>query len=64
VRAGGESIPYHAYDNIGEIDQGSVVENKRLSHALRISSAIQANRDNRRVNSTAHRSNGKTGSIQ
>jgi hypothetical protein len=61
VRAGGASIPYHTYDKIGEIDQGAIVENKRLGHALRISSVIQANRDNRRVKvpSTAHRSNGK-----
>ena len=60
VRAGGVSIPYHTYDKLGEIDQGAIVENKRLGHALRISSVIQANRDNRRAApSTAHRSNGK-----
>jgi hypothetical protein len=61
VRAGGVSIPYHTYDKLGEIDQGAIVENKRLGHALRVSSVIQADRDNRRADapSTAHRSNGK-----
>jgi Winged helix-turn helix len=61
VRVGGASIPYHTYDKIGEIDQGAIVENKRLNHALRISSMVQANRDNRRAAkpSTAHRSDGK-----
>jgi hypothetical protein len=57
----GHQSPYRTYDKIGKIDQGAIVENKRLSHALRISGLIQANRDNRRASapSTAHRSNGK-----
>jgi hypothetical protein len=38
VRIRGASIPYPTFDKIGEIDQGAVVENKRLNHALRISS--------------------------
>ena len=37
------------YDKLGEIDQGAIVENKRLGHALRISSVIQADRDSRLV---------------
>jgi Helix-turn-helix domain len=60
IRAAGESLPYSTYDKLGAIDQGAIVESKRLSHALRISSLVQAQRDNRSVAgpSTAHRSNG------
>jgi hypothetical protein len=61
IRAAGVSLPYSTYDKWGAIDQGAIVENKRLGHALRISGAIQANRDNRCVigPSTAHRIDGK-----
>ena len=61
IRAAGISLPYSTYDKLGAIDQGAIVENKRLGHALRISGAIQANRDNRCVigPSTAHRIDGK-----
>jgi Helix-turn-helix domain len=61
IRAAGVSLPYSTYDKLGTIDQGAIVENKRLGHALRISGAIQANRDNRCVigPSTAHRIDGK-----
>ena len=34
IRAGGQSIPYSTYDRVGVIDQGAVVNHKRLSHAL------------------------------
>jgi hypothetical protein len=46
---------------LGAIDQGAIVENKRLGHALRVSNIVQAERDNRSVAgpSTAHRINGK-----
>lgn len=61
IRAAGVSLPYSTYDKLGAIDQGAIVENKRLGHALRISGAIQTNRDNRCVigPSTAHRIDGK-----
>jgi hypothetical protein len=61
IRAAGVSPPYSTYDKLGAIDQGAIVENKRLGHALRISGAIRANRDNRCVigPSTAHRIDGK-----
>jgi len=61
IRAAGVSLPYSTYDKLGAIDQGAIVENKRLGHALRISSMIQAERDNRSVAgpSTAHRIDGK-----
>ena len=61
IRAAGVSVPYSTYDKLGAIDQGAIVENKRLGHALRISNMVQAERDNRSVAgpSTAHRINGK-----
>ena len=61
IRAAGVSLPYSTYDKLGAIDQGAIVENKRLGHALRVSNIVQAERDNRSVAgpSTAHRINGK-----
>ena len=49
IRAAGVSLPYSTYDKLGAIDQGAIVENKRLGHALRISNMVQAERDNRSV---------------
>ncbi len=37
------------YDRLAEIDQGAVVEHKRLGHVLQVAQAIQAQRDNRRI---------------
>jgi hypothetical protein len=34
IRAGGQSLPYSTYDRVGVIDQGAVVNHKRLNHAL------------------------------
>jgi hypothetical protein len=61
IRAAGEKVPYSTYDKLGAIDQGAIVENKRLGHALRISSLVQAERDSQYYAgpSTAHRANGK-----
>jgi hypothetical protein len=61
IRAAGTSLPYSTYDKLGTIEQGAIVENKRLGHALRISNIVQAQRDNRSVDSpsTAHRVDGK-----
>lgn len=60
IRAGGESLPYSTYDKLGTIDQGEIVENKRLGQVLRVAQIVQARRDDRREEpSTAHRSNGK-----
>ena len=54
-------VPYSTYDKLGAIDQGAIVENKRLGHVLRISGLVQAERDNHYYAgpSTAHRSGGK-----
>lgn len=61
IRAAGVRVPYSTYDKLGAIDQGAIVENKRLGHALRISSLVQAERDNQYYAgpSTAHRVDGQ-----
>ena len=60
IRAAGRSLTYTTYDKLGEIDQGAIVENKRLGQVLRLAQSVQAQRDNRRnAPSTAHRSNGR-----
>ena len=61
IRVAGVSLPYATYDKLGTIDQGAIVENKRLGHALRIAQLVQAGRDNRSAAgpSTAHRANGR-----
>ena len=37
IRAGAVSLPYSMYDKLGAVDQGAIVDNKRLSHVLQIS---------------------------
>jgi hypothetical protein len=61
IRAGGMVVPYSVYDKLGEIDQGTVVENKRLGQVLQIAKLVQAQREIGGANgpSTAHRPNGK-----
>ena len=46
--ADGASLPYTTYDRFSEIDQGAIVDNKRLGHTLAIAAEVQALRDNRR----------------
>ena len=60
IRAGGAVLPYSVYDKLGSIDQGTIVEHKRLGHMLQVAQLVQAKRDSRRVRrpSTAHRANG------
>ncbi|SAK52529.1 integrase catalytic subunit [Caballeronia glebae] len=49
IRANGRLIASRAYDRLAEVDQGAIVEHKRLAHVLQISQAIQAQRDDRRI---------------
>jgi hypothetical protein len=60
IRVAGQSVPYSRYDKLGAIDQGAIVENKRLGQVLRVAQEVQAHRDNCSVNvpSTAHRADG------
>ncbi|SEB25193.1 ISNCY family transposase [Paraburkholderia sartisoli] len=63
IRADGRVLPSRQYDKLAEIDQGTVVEHKRLSHVLQVSQAIQARRDNSRIGkapSRTHRGDSTT----
>jgi hypothetical protein len=61
IRTGGVSLPYSTYDKLGAVDQGAIVDNKRLSQVLQISQEVQSKRDSRSVSgpSTAHRADGQ-----
>lgn len=48
LRADGQVLPYVRYDRLSEVDQGAIVENKRLGHVLRVAQIVQAQRDDRR----------------
>jgi hypothetical protein len=60
IRVAGRALPYRVYEKLGSIDQGTIVENKRLGHMLQVAQLVQAKRDSRIVNvpSTAHRADG------
>ncbi|HIE5949426.1 TPA: ISNCY family transposase, partial [Burkholderia cepacia] len=49
LRADDRVLDCRQYDRLSEIDQGAVVEHKRLSHVLQIAQALQAQRDNSRI---------------
>jgi hypothetical protein len=57
IRADGVALSYVPYDKLAEIDQGALVEHKRLGHALRVAQAMQAQRDNRPVSGSPSRTN-------
>ena len=57
IRADGEALPYREYDRLTEVDQGAVVEHKRLAHALAVAQALQAQRDDRRASDSPSRTN-------
>jgi hypothetical protein len=44
-------LPYTIYDRLSDVDQGAIVENKRLGHVLQIAALVQEQRDNRRSRS-------------
>ena len=60
IRVAGRALPYSVYEKLGAIDQGAIVENKRLGHMLQVAQLVQAKRDSRAVDvpSTAHRADG------
>ncbi|QBY56415.1 ISNCY family transposase [Cupriavidus oxalaticus] len=47
-RANGSALPYTIYDRLSEVDQGAIVDNKRLGHVLQLAQYIQEKRDNTR----------------
>jgi transposase len=60
IRVAGESLPYSIYEKLGAVNQGAIVDNKRLGHVLQIVQQVQSKRDDRavKVPSTAHRADG------
>lgn len=48
LRADGITLAYETYDRLPHIDQGAIVENKRLGHVLQIAQEVQKQRDDRR----------------
>jgi len=57
ARANGNPLPYITYDRLPEVDQGEVVDNKRLGHVLQVAQLMQEQRDNRRGLSSPARTN-------
>lgn len=55
IRANGAALTYRQYDRLSDMDQGAVVDNKRLGHVLAV--AQQVKRDNRRTSDSPSRSN-------
>lgn len=49
LRLNGVVLPYSTYDRLQEIDQGAIVDNKRLGRTLEFIKLIQDKRDNNRV---------------
>ena len=47
-RANGTALPYAIYDKLSEVDQGAIVDNKRLGHVLQLAQYVQEKRDNTR----------------
>lgn len=47
-RANGAALPYTIYDRLSEIDQGAIVDNKRLGAVLQIAQYVQEKRNNTR----------------
>lgn len=57
IRADGKVLPCRPYNKLAEVDQGAVIEHKRLNHALQVAQAMQAQRDNRRISGSPSRTN-------
>ena len=48
LRLNGDVLPYSTYDRLSEIDQGAIVDNKRLGRTLEFIKLVQDKRDNNR----------------
>jgi hypothetical protein len=57
IRVDGGALSYRRYDRLSEMDQGAVVEHKRLGHVLQVAQLVQAQRDNRRASDSPSRTN-------
>ena len=57
IRADGVALRCRRYDKLAEIDQGAIIEHKRLGHTLQVAQALQAQRDSRRASGSPSRTN-------
>jgi hypothetical protein len=57
LRADGAALPAVPYDRLAQIDQGAVIDHKRLGHALQVAQVLQAQRDDRRASGSPSRTN-------
>jgi hypothetical protein len=57
IRANGTALACRQYDRLSDIDQGAVVDNKRLGHVLEVAQQVQLERDNRRISGSPSRTN-------
>lgn len=48
LRLNGTALPYSTYDRLSEIDQGAIVDNKRLGRTFEFIKLVQEKRDNNR----------------
>jgi transposase len=48
LRLNGTDLPYSTYDRLSDIDQGAIVDNKRLGRTLEFIKLVQDKRDNNR----------------
>jgi hypothetical protein len=55
IRVNGAALADRQYNRLSEIDQGAVLDNKRLGHALQVAQVLQAERDNRRASGSPSR---------
>lgn len=51
LRLNGVVLPCSTYDRLSEIDQGAIVDNKRLGRTLKFIRLVQSNRDDTRSQS-------------
>jgi hypothetical protein len=63
VRYKGEVLPYRTYDRVTRVDQGAIVENKRLGEALRLCQKLQGEMPVKRRSSSAPMRSAQTGHI-
>jgi transposase len=55
LRSGERALVCRQYDRLAEVDQGAIVECKRLAHVLELAQAMQAQRDNRSIGTAPSR---------
>jgi hypothetical protein len=55
IQSHGRPLMHTRYDRLANVDQGAIVENKRLGHVLRIAQTMQEKRDNRPIGAAPSR---------